>query len=797
MDSLNNRQIEFIKLLLEENEYKTIKYFAVPLKTSQKTLQKDLKIIQKYLDRFNITLNRKPGTGIMIANGKIDKWHLLNNLKSQEKTCRKVSVNERRVEIALNMLINSGDTTSIQKLSDMYFVSKTSISADLNCIEKWAVQFNLKLEKNIEGTKIKGTEVDIRKAIASLLDKYFEEDCRYEDMKELSSRLDLSTVKALSGLFDKDKIIYINQYLVELEKKYSCRLNDPYYTNLLTHILISLTRGLDGKQIKENIKKNNDECLKFERSYEEAVNMVNKINGDFNVKLGESEIYYLYQYFVSSGLVKNTNKNAEDVLNELNSVAKTFTKKITSYMEEIMHINISSDEIIMESLLMHVRPMLNRLNYDIKISNPLIEDIKEQCGEILEICKAVVLMVCHDLKQKTIPIDEIGYLTLYYQTAMERLPVKKRVFVVCQSGVGTSQLLTTRIRKAFPQWEIEGVLSVSMLKEQNLDYIDFIVSTVPLDIKDKPYILVSAFLNDEDIKNISKMLMDAPLETSNIQTTTFYISKSISEDNIYFNKQHNEIIESLNKKYKSRILFYDISFSEEIQVYIGFFSKDEIFAMNINHNTSFNKKIEFYIAAEDTILMTHILSEIYNNFVSKKFGKHIKKYKNTKDVMDYLRINEKEMKFREDDLERVINREVIKLDMEAETKEEALLELTKLLYKAGFLLDEKAFLNDVYDREKLGPSGIGNGIAIPHGKSKFVNKTTVAIGRSKKPIKWGSLDGNPINYIILFAVKDEDKDNIENCVLSQVASKLGDDEICKNLLNIKTPEEIYEIFSES
>jgi len=796
LNSLNNRQIEFVKLLLEEDEYKTIKYFTVHLKISCKTLQKDLVIIEKYLDDFNIVLDRKPGTGIIIVNARTTKWILYNNLKWQERKCKKISINERRIEITANMLMNSNTETSIQKLSDIYYVSKTSIAADLKYTEKVATQFNLKMKKNVRGTKIEGSEVDIRKAISSLMVEYSKADYRYETMQQIATRIDSYTLNALSSLFDKDKIIYINQYLVELERKYKCVLNDPYYINLLTHILISLTRGLDGNQVKDDVKKN-DYNLETEKSYKEAFNMVNKINEDFNINLGNAEIYYLYQYFVSSGLVKNTTKNVDEVLDEINCMAKTFTKKITNCIEEILQIDISNDKMIMESLLLHVRPMLNRLRYDIIISNPLMGDIEKEYPELLAICRAAVLITSYDSNQKPIPIDEIGYLTLYYQTAIERISIKKRVIVVCQSGMGTSQLLTTRIRKAFPQWDIVDIQSVSMLEKQKLDDIDFIISTVPIDIKEKPYILSSVFLNDQDIKNISNMLSEKPLEASNVQTETSYINKVFSDENIYFNEGDNKVIENINKKLSSNIAFQEITLCDEINVHIGFCSGRSILAINLNNKINSNKKISFYIAMGDINIMTHILSEIYYLHTSKEIPEYLIKCRDVEEVRGYFKANKKEMELVITDFSQVIKEDTIKLDMDATTKEEALLELTVLLRKAGIISNQNAFLNDVYYREGLGATGIGNGIAIPHAESKFVNKTTLAIGRTKVPIQWESLDNKPIQFIILFAVTAQNKDSIENCLLSEVATKLGNDEFCKSLLYVKRAEEVRDLFQEN
>jgi len=149
------------------------------------------------------------------------------------------------------------------------------------------------------------------------------------------------------------------------------------------------------------------------------------------------------------------------------------------------------------------------------------------------------------------------------------------------------------------------------------------------------------------------------------------------------------------------------------------------------------------------------------------------------------------------DLAKVIKKETIKLDMEATTKEEALKELVELLYENNKISDKEAFLEDVRYRESLGTTGIGNYIAIPHGKSKFVNKTSLALGRTKQDIEWETLDGLPVRFIILFAVTDEDKTSVHVRLLAKVASTLGDDDACAKLLVAKTNEEILDIFSAS
>lgn len=144
----------------------------------------------------------------------------------------------------------------------------------------------------------------------------------------------------------------------------------------------------------------------------------------------------------------------------------------------------------------------------------------------------------------------------------------------------------------------------------------------------------------------------------------------------------------------------------------------------------------------------------------------------------------------------VLRTDRIALHLNSDTKEGALEELTELLYKSGALTDKGAFLNDVLSRESISTTGIGNGIAIPHGKSANVLETTAAIGRCDKPIEWESLDDKPVNFIVLLAVNENDRTGVHVKLLSQMARKLASEETCKRLVDAKTAEEITAIFSE-
>lgn len=138
----------------------------------------------------------------------------------------------------------------------------------------------------------------------------------------------------------------------------------------------------------------------------------------------------------------------------------------------------------------------------------------------------------------------------------------------------------------------------------------------------------------------------------------------------------------------------------------------------------------------------------------------------------------------------VIDEKLIALDMDVTTKEEMLERLTDLFDDQGKLNDRDAFLKDVMWREGEGQTGIGMGVAIPHGKSAGVNVTSLAIGVSKSPLAWESLDDGPVTVVILFAVTEGDSDVIHLKLLQHVAMLLAHESFVEKLHSVSSTAEM-------
>ncbi len=154
-------------------------------------------------------------------------------------------------------------------------------------------EYNLKLNKTLEGTKIIGKEVDIRKSIAKMMDDLLDENYEQHDISELT-RLDSATFSALINLFDIDSIIFVETIITELEYNLGYTINQPYYINLITHILICLKRIEEGNQIESQEEREISVDNLDELVYKNVTTLIDKIENRYRVKITKDELMYIY-----------------------------------------------------------------------------------------------------------------------------------------------------------------------------------------------------------------------------------------------------------------------------------------------------------------------------------------------------------------------------------------------------------------------------------------------------------------------------------------------------------------------
>ena len=144
----------------------------------------------------------------------------------------------------------------------------------------------------------------------------------------------------------------------------------------------------------------------------------------------------------------------------------------------------------------------------------------------------------------------------------------------------------------------------------------------------------------------------------------------------------------------------------------------------------------------------------------------------------------------------LINKDAIDLNVKASRKEEVIRKAVELMSHNGNIINKDEYLKLVIKREEEGSTGIGEEIAIPHGKGDSISKPGIAAMVIPNGVDFESLDGKPIKLLFLIAAPDT-KDNVHLDVLSRLSTLLMDEKFRKELIDAKSKEEFLNIINQA
>ncbi len=144
----------------------------------------------------------------------------------------------------------------------------------------------------------------------------------------------------------------------------------------------------------------------------------------------------------------------------------------------------------------------------------------------------------------------------------------------------------------------------------------------------------------------------------------------------------------------------------------------------------------------------------------------------------------------------IITPDCIKAPLEAQDKKAAIYELVDLLAKADKVDDVEGLRDAVWSREQTRTTGIGHGLAIPHGKCVGIPRLAMAIGMPAKPMDFAAIDGKPVQLIILLASPiDRTSDHIQ--ALARISKIMHPEPFRERIYAAKSAAEIYELLREA
>lgn len=531
---MDRRFIQLFKILAKSDHYIKSEDLCSQLNIRPRTLRED---IRKYKDDIEkesgARIISKRGTGYLL---KVFDENLYNRfLKTllQEEVSNQYLIpvcHEERINYIIRYFLNHSQYVKIGDLADEIYVSRSTLNADIKEVKERLSYFHLELTSKVgQGMKIKGKEKDIRSCIAQYFYHFEDYDMHY-----------IEEIDIAGDYIDQKSFLMIKKILYETIQHYQFKLTDFGFQNLAIHILIAINR-IKQKTYVEEIFLQSDQ-IKDRIEMKIAKEITERLNDYFDVLMPECEIDYIAIHLMGKQALQ---------LNDQNLVFEQDAMELTDHILNELKINYNIDFThdleLYSMMVLHLTPLINRLQYDLKITNPLNEQIKKENSDAFEIAILAGKIISQKLNKK-IEESELGYLALHFALALERLnkPVQKNIIIVCASGAGTSQILLYKIKSKFKDY----INKVTVSEAYELENIpqkeyDFILSTIPLPFKtDIPVIQVHYFLNEKDITHLEHVFI-------NNQSDKQFVNQCFKPE-LFFNpingKNKEEVIYNLCQK---------------------------------------------------------------------------------------------------------------------------------------------------------------------------------------------------------------------------------------------------------
>lgn len=475
---LTKRQKELLELLTQQSDFQTVEYFASKLGVSKRTTHSELGIIDEYLQSSGEYLEKKRGVGIALK-----RFKEVGVIKEKNEGSDVYNTFNRRIEI-MKILLFEEKVVSFNHLSDNFLVSKSSIIKDFEFIMKILnVGSKIKLCSDVHGTSLLGTEEDVQKAMLQF-NRYLLSNSEIYLDESFAEK-----IKLLNVYYGESLISVCSNILYTYIRENVNAISDYYVQNILSIFIILVYRIAKGHHIEELIQRDSNEATIFFE--ESAVRMLHKAALRLELSYTNEDVHYLSLQLISNRFEPLPDDEIDEVIVE----------RLLARVSDALNINFASDQKLEEQLKNHIPPMIYRLKSNNKTENPFTAQIKNEFSMTFNIIW-VVLSEYEEELEISFNEDEIAFLTMYFQAAIERARMNRKILIVCQMGIATSELLINRIKSILPSLDTFEVASVAELEQTNLDEYDLVISTVKVEIPKKEVIQVSPFLSKEDIERV-------------------------------------------------------------------------------------------------------------------------------------------------------------------------------------------------------------------------------------------------------------------------------------------------------
>ncbi|WP_044565228.1 BglG family transcription antiterminator [Anaerococcus provencensis] len=533
---MNDRQKKIIEYLKNNTENISTKDISEKFDVSRRTVFSDLNTIELFLKSTVYELIRNDGKGLSIIKS--------NKSPTNSFDTNVIFNNDRRLQILKNVIFCE-EAYNIDSFADMLYISTSTLINDIGVINevylngeqcKLIIKNNLLIlsdYKNMQRIYVKFNEIIYNTISQSIIQQELIYNIYYEVLNETYGAELVYSMKKIIYNFIKGNYQTIAGY---------------YLDNIVSNLIVLVYIKLKGNNLNQ-ISYIYSENISFK-----ALSLIEKMEKKYDVKFDDKEKLFIADLLKGNKFVQTIDGNYDSIILTL-----------ISQLSEILDVNLNNDTILLEQLRNHFPPLMYRMSNDIQINNPFIVDIKK---EYLTLFNAVWMVVMYNQEkfEYSINDNEIGLITIYVQSALDRNKVARRIALINSNKMMSSDFILNRISNVLTTDEIEVFENVGY-SIINQGHFDFIINTGDKQFENIPTVNISPVVSDTDLKNIANLFTNTIFKNkSYMDITTDDVLKSVVTK--YFKKETTFL--EKNFKNKEQLL----EFSNEMLIENNIVTKD-------------------------------------------------------------------------------------------------------------------------------------------------------------------------------------------------------------------------------
>ena len=597
MAKLEKSQKEFLMLLLENENPQSIQLIQDQLDISRRTVYYIVnKINDVFYDLRMEPINNKRGQGYYLTS---NQKKVVDSILHSDGTLQNLSPDER-VHYLICWMMYPKANIHIENIMELFDISRNSVFNDLKDLKSEIEKNDVSLYFDIKNGYMINGQVFSKRALLLYYLKILLKKIHYKSIEFL----DVSEVETFYSRLQQISLKMHNEYDDYNFLAIACLLNIVHYVDEKFDFSILELRDLEKT---------------------EELHMIDKYFQDLNVH----ERLYLTIHLLGSkaGSVIRLDDSQRDI--QLFELAL----HLVDLFERQTSCDISEKNELVNSLYMHFKLSMYYYQLSIQISNTLLEDVKENYGNLYQMIKNL----CESMDDEfpfILTDSEISYITMHFGGHLKQVQGKFyaliRVLIVCPSGISTSTLLKREVEDLYANVTVIAATAAENIAQYK-ENIDFIVSTIDLDT-DIPWIKVNAILTKDDKSKIASM-MSLNMQTYKLNKDNFsglfsiiqkYVDptqmKNLKKDVYDYFREGNLIVDVVEEKqlrlkdimYRDHLIRIDkdIMWDEAIRLASVPLLKTNIITENyINEMIGLVRDYGPYIVIKNRIAIAHAKTE--------------------------------------------------------------------------------------------------------------------------------------------------------------------------------------------